>query len=149
SIDPAAEAAMGVKAFLGSYVSTNDGGLQLGGRLGGAATPKSLCVPARPSPAQLGVSSCRTGDVCPAIADLNGRGTIPSGPDAGTPYHVGIGVGMGALNQVLWAAYSSGALCLSVGGESDGLEMLSTSLIGAVIPSLGGLTYETNQPIMI
>lgn len=149
SIDPAAEGALGLRAFLGSYVHTSDGGLQLGGRLGAKAEPQSLCVPLRPSPAQPGVSNCRTGDNCDAIADLNSQGVIPSGPDAGTPFHVGLGVAMSGLNQVLWSAYSSGMLCLSIGGESEGLEILGTGLIGVFIQSLQGLTYNVDQPIMI
>lgn len=149
SFDPGAEAALGLRAFLGSYVKTNDNGLQLGGRLGGQAEPQSLCVPIRPTPAEPGKDSCRDGDNCPLLNDLNSQGTIPSGPDAGTPFHLGAGVAMAGLNQILWSAYSSGALCLSVGGESDGLEMLSTSLIGTFISSLKGLTYDTDQPIMI
>lgn len=149
SIDPAAEGALGVRAFLGSYVHTSDGGLQLGGRLGGNADPQSLCVPLRPSPAQPGVSDCRVGDNCDAIADLNSRGVIPSGPDAGEEFHVGVGVSMSGLNQVLWSAYSSGMLCLSIGGESEGLEILGTGLIGVFIQSLEGLTYKVDQPIMI
>lgn len=149
SFDPGAEAALGLRAYLGSYVKTNDNGLQLGGRLGAQAEPQSLCVPVRPTPAEPGKDSCRDGDNCPLLADLNNQGTIPSGPDAGEPFHLGAGVAMAGLNQILWSAYSSGALCLSVGGESDGLEILGTSLIGAFISSLKGLTYDTDQPIMI
>src|SRR5690625_3524112 len=112
SIDPAAEGALGLLAFLCYHVHPADVDLQLGGLLGAKAEPQRLCVPFRPSPAQPGVSNCRTGDNCDAIADLNSQGVIPSGPDAGTPFPVVLGVAMSGLNQVLWSAYSSGMLCL-------------------------------------
>src|SRR5699024_12076602 len=117
-------------------------------RLGDNPEHQCLCVPLRPSPAQPGVSSCRDGDNFDAIADLNSQGVIPSGPDAGEPFHVGIGVAMSGLNQVLWSAYSSGMLCLSIGGESEGLEMLRTGLIGVIGKALEGVTDGVAQPLV-
>src|SRR5699024_9429019 len=64
-------------------------------------------------------------------------------------FHLGAGISMSGLNRVLWSAYSSGLLCLSISGEADGLEMLSTSLVSLFVQSLGNLTYGEDQPLMI
>lgn len=159
SFDPSAEGVLGVRAFLGQYVTTNAtetsvqtgmNGLQFGGRIGDQAAPDSLCVPFRESPITDGLEDCRDGSVCLPLDPLNTSGSIID-PATGkpVPYHIGAGVGMGALNQVLWSAYSSGILCLSIGGETPGLEMLSTSLVSAFISSLSSLTYGVDQAIMI
>lgn len=150
SFDPAAQGALGLRAFLGSYVMTNDGGLQLGARLGGNADPSSLCVPFRPSPVTPGTNSCRSGDNCAPLAKLNDQGTVIN-PATGDEedFHIGVGVAMAGLNQVLWSAYSSGVLCLSVGGDTPGLEMLGTGLFSTFIGSLTSLTYGADQPLML
>lgn len=150
SFDPGAEGALGVKAFLGSYVMTNDGGLQLGARLGGKADPASLCVPFVPSPIDMNLEDCRKGGRCRALEDLNADGVvknIATGQDEA--FDIGVGVAMGGLNQILWSAYNSGVLCLSVGGETAGLEMLSTNLVSAFIGTLSSLTYGVDQAIML
>lgn len=144
AIDAGAEGRLSLRAFMGSYVSSNLDGLQLGGRLGATAPVPSLCVPVRPSPIQPGKEDCRTGSECKPLAQLNDSGKIH-----GDTFHIGAGVAMGGLNQILWSAYSSGLLCLSVGGETPGLEMLSTNLVSAFVNSLSSLTYGVDQAIML
>lgn len=154
SIDPGAEAKLGLLAFLGSYVETNNNGLQLAMRLGGEATEPSLCVPERPSPISAGKNDCRTGDNCQPLAALNEQGTVTfedaDGNEITEEFHIGAGVAMGGLNQILYAAYNSGALCLSVSGDSgmEELEMLATDLIGVLVGSLSDLAVG-NQPMML
>lgn len=149
SIDPGAEAQLGVRAFLGSYVETFNNGLQLAARLGGDPDPQSLCVPMRPSPAKSN-DSCRDGKVCPSLEALNDTNLVynPS-TESDEEFHIGAGISMSGLNQVLWSAYSSGLLCLSISGEADGLDMLSTSLVSLFVKSLGNLTYGEDQPLML
>lgn len=150
SIDIGAKSRLGLRAFIGSYVTTNEGGLQLGGRIGGVADPASLCVPPRPSPVQMGVENCRVGDACPALELLNERGQILNPvTNEEESFNIGAAIAMSGLNQALWAVYSSGALCLSISGETDGLEMLSTSLFSVFITSLSSLTYGVEQPLML
>lgn len=145
SIDPSASASLGLGAWLGNVYANPTQGIGFGARLGAAPTPANLCVPARPFPLNK-ATGCRDGKTCPRLSVLEG-GTVD-----GTPYHVGIGIAMGGLNQILWAAYSSGALCLSVGGDSDaidGLDMLNTDLIGVFVGSLPSLTNGVAKPLMI
>lgn len=150
SIDPGAEAQLGVRAYLGSYVETLNNGLQIAARLGGTAAPQNLCVPMRPSPAQKNVESCRDGASCLLLDNLNRVQTVVN-PETNEEedFHLGIGVSMSGLNQVLWSAYSSGLLCLSISGEADGLDMLGTSLFSVFLKSLSSLTYDRDQPLMI
>lgn len=148
TIDPAAEAAMGLKAFIGSYVDTAVGGLQLGGRMGGKAEQRStLCAPPAPSPLTNG-NNCRTGTNCSKIPELNTLNVVN-----GNPFHIGIGIAQNGLNQVLWAAYEAGALCLSIGGDSPALsgigDFLNTSVVSMALNSLGQLTYGEERPIML
>lgn len=155
SIDPGAEAKLGILAFLGSYVETKNNGLQLAMRLGGKAEQRSLCVPERQPPIVDGKRDCRTGQFCDPIAELNNQGTVKFQREDGTevtePFHIGVGVAMGGLNQILHSVYNSGALCLSIAGDAglDGIEMLATSLIGTFVESLTVVTQKQNQPLMI
>lgn len=145
SIDPSASASLGLGAWLGNVYANPNEGIGFGARLGASPTPSNLCVPARPYPLS-NSNSCRNGKNCPRLSVLEG-GTID-----GQPYHLGIGIAMGGLNQVLWSAYSSGALCLSIGGDSDaidGLDMLNTDLIGVFVGSLTSLTNGVAKPLMI
>lgn len=151
-LDPSAEAALGIFGFLGSYVKTNVDGLQLGMRLGANAAEPSLCVPRRPSPAIPNKESCRDGATCPMLSDLNTINTIKNpATDEDEEFHLGIGVSMSSLNQILWSAYDSGALCLSISGETDmeGMEMLGTELVSLFVKSLSTLTYGKDQPLLI
>lgn len=146
--DPAAEGAFGVKAYMGSYVQTQNQGLQLGMRLGAKSVDRSsLCAPMRLSPITK-ERGCRNGKSCEPLELLNATNKTPSGED----FQVGIGVSIAALNQIMWAAYSSGALCLSVGGDSAAipeLSMLNTNTISLFIESLEELTYGVEQPLLL
>lgn len=150
SIDPGASAALGLGAWLGSVNAKPDKGIGFGARLGSASSPSSLCVPARPSPLTAS-ESCRNGKRCPLLSVLE-EGEVESGDNLSDPFHIGIAIAQGGLNQLLWSVYDSGALCLSIGGDSDaidGLDMLNTDLIGVLVNSLSSLTAGTAQPIMI
>lgn len=149
SIDPGASAALGLGAWLGSVNANPSQGIGFGARLGSAASPSSLCVPARPSPLTAS-NSCRNGKNCPLFSVLE-EGEVESGANLKDPFHIGIAIAQGGLNQLLWSVYDSGALCLSIGGDSDaipGLDMLNTDLIGVLVGSLSSLT-NGKQPIMI
>lgn len=63
----------------------------------------------------------------------------------GDDFMIGIGLARSALNLAGWAAYRSGALCLTVG--SDSVEQISTGTFSVLLPSIGDLVGGGNAPM--
>ena len=137
---PGLEANMGVLAYAANYADSfgppGSGfeveGVDLGLQLGFFAE-QNPCVPYFPPP-----DTARY----PKSAEINANET-----PAGAPFGVGIGVSRNSLNLAGWAAYRSGALCLSIG--SDTVEQLSAGTFSVLMPSLGALTGGGNAPIYL
>ena len=130
-------AAMDIYATVGGYAEVETAptaGMSLG-MLGGAVAPvKSTCVPTRPAPTPL--SSLKK------TAAYAGN-TTPSGK----PYHIGAGISTLELDTLGHAFYESGGLCLSIGTSQ--VELLSSGLLAALIPSLNDLTRGSNSALKI
>ena len=133
SIAPGNNAALDVLAVLGGWASA-DTGLSLGMLGGGLPDPHSPCVPqvAPPKVPTVPESKTFTTDVL---------------PDGATPYHLGIGVHKSYLDQVGWAAFDSGALCLSVGTPT--VALLTAKTLGVVISSLADLVHGHDAPMFL
>jgi len=125
SFSPSTKAGIDVMAVLGGW-AVADTGLSLGMLGGGLSDPHSDCVPmtTKPSPAAVPASKTFSLDAL---------------PDGDTPFHLGIGVHKSFLDQVGWAAFDGGAICLDIGTPQ--VALLTAKTIGVVIPSLSDLTH--------
>jgi MYXO-CTERM domain-containing protein len=132
-LSPSTTAFMDTMAVLGGY-SHADTGLSLGMLGGGLSDPPSQCVPRTMKPAA----------VMPAESKTFTTDVLP---DESTPYHVGIGVHVSHLDQIGWAAFDGGALCLAIGTPQ--VALLSSSTIGVVIPSLSDLVHVGDAPMFL
>lgn len=65
-------------------------------------------------------------------------------PEAGTPYDIGLGVSEAFLDNFGFHLFNSGLLCISVGSEVIGADLLSSQTLGALIPSVGKLARSPN-----
>lgn len=135
---PAAKAAaLDIYAAAGGYASVEaapTGGLSMGMLGGGLAPVKSTCAPTRPVPSRpmpLGKT--------PAYAS----NTAPNSK----PYHIGAGVSTLELDLLGHGFYESGGLCLEIGTEQ--VDLLSSSLLSALIPSLNDLTHGVNSSVKL
>ncbi|MCA9546018.1 MAG: hypothetical protein KC613_16555, partial [Myxococcales bacterium] len=119
----------------GSYVQVENEGLSVG-VIAGAVSERNRCVPRRAQPPT---------DEPPRSAALR----LNESP-SGQPFEVGLGIHELTLQHALWAAYNSGALCLSVSGEN--IEQLSTQFLAIAVPGLrdlagrGGVMAVTLSP---
>ena len=156
SIAPGTEGRLGVLAFANNQPgvnfafnnqANNNGGLNLYARVGATADPASLCVPFQASPLSQAGTNCTNSLTCPALSDLTGVTTTP----AGQPFHIGVGVARGAVDQILWSAYNSGALCLTLNLGALGIEGfdLSTGFLAPFISSINPLTENTPRDLTI
>ncbi|MFT6399418.1 MAG: hypothetical protein ACJAYU_004183, partial [Bradymonadia bacterium] len=137
---PGLEADLGILAYLANYADSfgppgagfEVEGLDMGLQLGFFAE-SNPCVPYFPPPdtARYPKSSAIAANETPA----------------GAPFGVGIGISRSSLNLAGWAAYRSGALCLSIG--SDTVEQLASSTFGILLPSLSDLTSGENRPLYL
>jgi MYXO-CTERM domain-containing protein len=125
SFSPSTQAGIDVLAVLGGY-AVADTGLSLGMLGGGLPDPHSNCVPMTAKPAAVTVAQSKTF-------------TLDTLPDGATPFHLGIGVHRSYLDQVGWAAFDAGAICLDVGTPQ--VALLTAKTISVVIPSLSDLTH--------
>ncbi|HZS38098.1 MAG TPA: hypothetical protein VFF06_14775, partial [Polyangia bacterium] len=133
SFSPGLQAYLDVLASLGGFARADDG-LTLGMLGGGVADPHSPCVPKLSPPQTMTIPASTTFDT-----DVL--------PDKATPYHVGIGVHVSHLDQIGWAAFDGGALCLAVGTPQ--VALLSSGTIGVVIPSLADLVHTGDAPMFL
>lgn len=139
-IAPGSDASLGILAYLSNYADSNGPrtvdldyyGLDLALEAG-FYSPADACVPfvAPPSTAEVPKSRAINAALTPG----------------GDPFAVGIGLSKAALDLAGWAAYNSGALCLSVG--TDFVDQISTGTFGLLIPSLGDLADGDNRPMYI
>ena len=137
---PGLEANMGILAYAANYADSfgppgagfEVEGLDLGLQLGFFAE-QNACVPYFPPP-----ETARY----PKSSQINANET-----PRGDAFGIGIGVSRSSLNLAGWAAYRSGALCLSIG--SDTVEQLSSGTFSALMPSLASLTGGANAPIYL
>ncbi|HND10642.1 MAG TPA: hypothetical protein PLY80_09410, partial [Pseudomonadota bacterium] len=134
---PAAKtAALDLYAAAGNYATVEalpTAGMSLGMLGGTTSQNRSTCVPVRPAP---------TGPAPGKSAAFAG-GTTPNGK----PYHIGAGISTLELNSVGYTLYDTGALCLDVGTAQ--VEMLSSGLLSALIPSLNDLTRGANSAVKL
>lgn len=137
---PGLEADLGILAYAANYADAmgppGSGlayeGIDIGAQLGFFA-PSNPCVPYYPPPATPRVAKS------PAL-----HGDLTPGGDA---FGVGIGLARSALNLAGWAAYRSGALCISVG--SDTISQVSTGTFAILLPSLSDLVDGANRPMYL
>ena len=130
-------AKMDILAVLGGYAEVGKlpaSGISLG-MLGGAqGAAHNPCVPMRPSPTQ------------PMVAKWS-QFMSNVEPGSSKQYHVGIGVHDSQLNQMAWAAFDGGALCLDVGTAQ--VAMLDSKTLGIVLPSMADLTHGADVPMFL
>lgn len=134
---PAAKAA-GIDMIVaaGNYATVEalpNAGLSMGMLGGTSSSASSACVPRRPAP----------------MGPAPGKSTAFAGNTApnGKPYHVGAGISTLELNSLGYTLYDTGGLCLDVGSAQ--VEMLSSGLLSALIPSINDLTRGVNSAIKI
>ncbi|MBU0553839.1 hypothetical protein KKF91_09710 [Myxococcota bacterium] len=120
---PGLDAEIQYLATPGSYVQVEQQGLSMG-VIAGFTSARDRCAPDRPQPTTQE----------PARADLL-RGNL--GPN-GQPFEAAFGVTRLALEHAAWAAFNSGALCLSL--TADQVEMLNTRTLGIALPELQSVT---------
>lgn len=121
------EAQMDLSLGLGSSAGV-DTGVNLGIRGGVLAGAQSVCVPPLPTP--------RVPQV--PVPDFDASAP-PKDPD-GTGYHVALALSQPFLNQALFQAQQSGALCLNLTTANVGV--LNTGLLKTFLPSLGLLAIQ-------
>lgn len=114
-------------------VKEDNGGLVIGIMGGSDAPMPSACVPM--------AQWFPRGD--PSVIDYDGEAAAGGFPD----YKVGIGVSDTFMDKALFDAYSSGAICLEVGGET--IDLLTSGLFSTFLPSLGVLTDGADVPLLI
>ncbi|MBN2496343.1 MAG: hypothetical protein JXR96_17245 [Deltaproteobacteria bacterium] len=103
--------------------------------IGGADSPRNVCVPEPP------VEEQPSNDTPPRLAFGDGV------PSSGEPFMAGIGVSDAFLDFALYKAYRSGLLCLSIGSQTT--EILSSSMLSALLGSLDTLTMGRNTPVRL
>ena len=132
SVTPGLEADLAVQLKAFGYAESINDGLTVAAK-GGTYADKSECVPMIPPPAV---------DRVPISMTLQGN----ERPD-GEPFQLGIGVSKPFVDEALWGAFNSGALCLAVG--SDLSDFISTSTFSLLLQSLGPLTGGKNSPMLL
>jgi hypothetical protein len=124
-----AGAAIELSIGAGGGATASDAGLTVGLRGGAKEVAVAPCVAplSRPTPPML------------ALPDFE--------PDAPGPYDVGLSVSNQFLDDVLFRAQQSGALCLELGTET--VSALESGLLGTLLPSLNLLTEGRNVPLRV
>ncbi len=118
--------------------------LSLGAGGGATATDAGLTVGLRGGAKELAVADC----VAPAARPTPPMLALPDlDADAPGPYDVGLSVSGQFLDEVLFRAQQSGALCLELGTET--VAALESGLLSTLLPSLGLLTEKQNVPLRV
>ena len=137
AFSPAAKtAALDLIVAAGNYAVVEplpSAGMSLGMLGGTTSQTHSTCVPMRPAPA----------GPAPAKSAAFAGNTTPSGK----PYHVGAGISTLELDSLGYTLYDTGGLCLDVGTAQ--VEMLSSGLLSALIPSINDLTRGANSAVKL
>ncbi len=68
-------------------------------------------------------------------------------PGQGTPYMIGLAVADMYLDHFAYQLWRSGFLCLAI--DSYGLDLISSSTLGLIVPSVNTLTGGANVPIRL
>ncbi len=108
---------------LGGYAQSDESGLSLG-MIAGVTSERNRCVPVRQEP----------NFEAPQISTELQRAQAPSGGD----FDLGIGISKSIVEHALWAAFNTGALCLTVSSELS--SMLNTKSLALVFPNLSKIT---------
>ncbi|MFA6032460.1 MAG: hypothetical protein WC889_06135 [Myxococcota bacterium] len=129
---------------------------------------RDACVPVTPPPAMPagGIPRADFGNVaavctsCDPVAPVCPEGTVCSPdyrkcllPDGSCPIGetmAAIGIHDYLLSKVLWSAFNSGALCISV-GSNLAPDILSSELLGVAffVSEVGELTFKEKRPIVV
>lgn len=118
--------------------------LSLGAGGGATATDAGLTVGLRGGAKELAVADC----VAPLTRAVPPMLALPDfDADAPAPYDVGLSVSNQLLDEVLFRAQQSGALCLELGTET--VAALESELLATLLPSLGLLTEGRNVPLRV
>lgn len=137
AFSPAAKtAALDLLAAAGNYAAVEPlptAGMSLGMLGGTTSLNRSTCVPARTAPV----------GPAPAKSTAFAGNMTPNGK----PYHVGAGISTLELDSLGYTLYDTGGLCLDVGTAQ--VEMLSSGLLSALIPSINDLTRGANSAIKL
>lgn len=113
----------------GGYATTDANGIALG-VLGGilpAGGEKERCGPPAEPPAPVSI---------PQSTYFQGN----TDPSSGAPFDLALGIHVSQLDQLAYAAYEGGALCLDV--DSAGVPELTTGLLAPSLPSLRALAPD-------
>ena len=128
---------MDIYDVAGGYTETDNDGVSMGLYSGALpfAEPRDRCGPSAVPPAIASI---------PESAFFSGN----TRPDTGAPFHVGIGLHQQVLDQLAYAAYESGALCLNI--TPGAVDLLTTDgLAPLLMPSVVDLLHGKNSPIVM
>ncbi len=135
TLSPGTVGSIDLYEVAGGYATTNQLGLALG-LLGGmlpAGAERDRCGPPGTAPAAVTI---------PQSSFFQGN----TRPDTSAPFDLAIGIHENQLDRFAYAAYDGGLLCLTLTTAS--VDLLTTSTIGLVAPSLGDLV-EAPSPVAI
>ncbi len=121
----------------GGYTETDSDGVSVGMYSGALpfAEPRDRCGPSAEAPANIAIAQS-------SFFSGNTR------PDTNAPFHVGIGVHQQVLDQLAYAAYESGGLCLNIAPGT--VDLLNTDgLAPLLMPSVVDLLHGKNSPIVL
>lgn len=125
--------------LLGGDADADPTGYQVGMMAGFEAVSRSVeCALDRPNPRT--APSFQSPPPLPSsdLVDLDFDGT----PE--TPYMVAIGLSRVFIDQALWSAYTTGAICLGV--STYNTDQLTTGTLSLLVPSLSLLTHSDRDP---
>ncbi len=123
------QSAMDLSLVAGGSASADTAGFTQGVLGGFQEVEVSPCVKAQAAPPTLNIP------LAPLDADAPGA------------YDVGLGLSQQAIEQALFHAQQSGALCIEIGHES--VSYLDSSLLATVMPSLATVTEPPGVPLRI
>ncbi len=161
--DAPADANLELYVAAGGYVSSSNGGLNLGMITGfnsdsdpstrgpGLTSEAELCVPVRPAPDlggppwMLPLNAVRTNHLLDVAPEFSG---MPDPTDMnGAVKDLAIGVSRSFLDLVGFHVYNSGTLCLAVGGST--LAQLNAGTVSLLIPSLSNILEDRKAPLAL
>ncbi len=128
---------MDIYDVAGGYTETDDDGVSMGMYSGALpiAEDRDRCGPSAAPPPDL---------VIPQSPFFDGN----TRPDTGAAFHVGIGIHQQTLDDLAYAAYESGSLCLNLTPGS--VDLLTTDgLAPLLMPSVVDLLHGKNSPIVM
>jgi MYXO-CTERM domain-containing protein len=126
---------MDIYEVAGGYATTNNNGVALGLRGGmlPAGAPRDRCGPPATAPAQ---------PTIPQSPHFQGNVRV----DNGQPFDMAIGLHESQLDELAFAMYDGGFICLSPGTRS--IDLLTTDTLALIMPSLSELVSETS-PVVV